>query len=744
MNNKAIKSYSSAGNNVLLEGYVKGKRFLPHGEVSINNNKGQRLLLGQYLHGKPNGKWFRWYENGVLCSEHHYASGLVVGISKQYWANGTLARECKHAKGFHDYEESIYNKKGEREKHKVYKKGILQKAKIKVRDKWLDFDSDLFRLQFPWEIIPEKICFLDQNSYLKCKTPYQMWCDLNTFLDPETVEAILNQLNNLYSDLSLDTQNTVLTFCGGTFVSTQVSASSPPLRDSDDHNTLITLQESDDIFDACLSVVRTAVASSGVNSFNNNDQGTRDAVNTIDEAVSNCVEDDNSMIAEPTTEALILVAVITAIATAAVMGGKELISYVWDDGWNEEREISPGITETTAADGSGAIRTTDTNRNEVTVDRPGTPQDGNQGGRTVTTTNTSDNTSRTVYYDKDGNPIRVVDKDEVGNELFNSDTDLIGENAEDSETNSNGSDIEMGVPTVTTGGTASRAPSAGQPIDQTGMSKCEQLATRWQAMKDYCELSNWQTYDCQEIIRVFTGCADPALVYPTPDGNGVVCPQESGMTDKEFRQLECERKSMIMVPSGFGNDLCISRGDLAFPERDICSDPAAQCLPDLLVPDEALSPSDGFGFINTRRESQISRRAKREYRYTDMTSAFNSYNSYNSVRDLNEEDFEKRINAKDNKTHFVVFASKSCTPCHKVLNVFNDESQNHKNATFSRVDVSQNPDLSQQFEIRYTPTILVFKHGEMIGQRRVGAASREVLVEYINRAFNLKGKKGKK
>jgi hypothetical protein len=31
----------------------------------------------------------------------------------------------------------------------------------------------------------------------------------------------------------------------------------------------------------------------------------------------------------------------------------------------------------------------------------------------------------------------------------------------------------------------------------------------------------------------------------------------------------------------------------------------------------------------------------------------------------------------------------------------------------------------------------VFKNGKIIGQRKVGAASREVLVEYVNRAFHL-------
>jgi antitoxin component YwqK of YwqJK toxin-antitoxin module len=133
--NKMTKSYVSGGDNVLLEGCVKRKRFVPHGEVSITNNKGQKLLSGRYLNGRPDGKWVRWYQDGTLCSEHRYAFGLPVGTSKQYWANGKLARECKHHNGFYDYEEKIHNKKGREEKHKVYKKGRLANAKIKVGKK---------------------------------------------------------------------------------------------------------------------------------------------------------------------------------------------------------------------------------------------------------------------------------------------------------------------------------------------------------------------------------------------------------------------------------------------------------------------------------------------------------------------------------------------------------------------------------------------------------------------------------
>lgn len=273
------------------------------------------------------------------------------------------------------------------------------------------------------------------------------------------------------------------------------------------------------------------------------------------------------------------------------------------------------------------------------------------------------------------------------------------------------------------------------PIDNSGMSKCEQLAAWWAMKKAHCESSNWQTYDCQETLRIFTGCADPALVMPTPDGDGVVCPHVGSMTNEDFRRISCEKKSMVMMPSGFGTQLCVSPGNLHAPSRDICLDPRAQCRPDMLIPDEPFS--DEFRFVNPGRESPDSRQRKS----LAQTAPSPAFSNYKAIKKVGDDNFNQNILGKGEKTHFVVFASKACGPCHKVLDIFNDESSNFKKATFSAVDVSQNPELSERFEIKYTPTILVFNKGKLTAQRKVGGASREVLIEYINRAFNMTKKK---
>jgi thiol-disulfide isomerase/thioredoxin len=95
---------------------------------------------------------------------------------------------------------------------------------------------------------------------------------------------------------------------------------------------------------------------------------------------------------------------------------------------------------------------------------------------------------------------------------------------------------------------------------------------------------------------------------------------------------------------------------------------------------------------------------------------------------VDDVSFEKEISkSKDKNVKFVAFVSKACGPCHKILNVFNDGVDDFKTNSFHYVDVSQNPELSAKYDIKYTPTIIAFNQGKIVGQRRVGAASVKII-----------------
>ena len=714
---KLLRHYVSTENEVRMEGFIKARRFLPHGELAITNSNGRRILLGQYVNGKANGNWTRWYDNGKVFSEYIYSLGLPVGKSRQYWANGQLARESIYGDGMHTYEVRIYNKRGELEKDFSFKKGRLVKAALLLTRGWLRFDADSLHLDIPWSITPEKLCYVDQEDRMYCKTPYQIWHDLCSFVDPEVVEQLLSRFNDVYGDLGLDQGKKTLTACAGTFVATDIDTSgSAPVSEGDDHNAPLTEQEANDIYSACLTAARAAVVDAGIDGSGPGGgpggQSTRDAVATIDDTVANCRDSGNSMVAQSFD--------FGELAGQAFAAAKEFVQYVFDDGFGDETEERSGVFKSTSPDGN-STKTRNENTGETTIDRPGEAGEGNLGGRTVTTSYGSVG-SRTDYYDKDGRLIRTTFRDEADNtELeLTEDTSPTAQEHFDAM-------ARMGFrPGASRGGT--RAPSAGQPEDEGGLSRCEQLAESWARKKAECEASNWQTYSCQEMLRIFTGCADPALVDPSPDGNGVVCPHDGGMTDDEFRALECERRKGIMVPSGFGTDLCTPKEDLELPAKDICEDPQAECWSDSLVPSDISGPEP---FVNTRHPN-YARTARPSHAVMKSSPV-----SYGSVKSIGDEDFDELVAKDSDLLHFVVFASKSCGPCERVLGVFVDEAEHYDGASFWRVEVAQNPDLAKRFEIRYTPTIIVFRRGQVVGQRRVGAASRDVLAEYVKRSFNV-------
>ena len=56
------------------------------------------------------------------------------------------------------------------------------------------------------------------------------------------------------------------------------------------------------------------------------------------------------------------------------------------------------------------------------------------------------------------------------------------------------------------------------------MSGCEAAAARWEFIKEYCALSNWQETNCKALGRLLSGqaCADDTNTTPTP-GDDETC-----------------------------------------------------------------------------------------------------------------------------------------------------------------------------------------------------------------------------
>lgn len=72
-----------------------------------------------------------------------------------------------------------------------------------------------------------------------------------------------------------------------------------------------------------------------------------------------------------------------------------------------------------------------------------------------------------------------------------------------------------------------------------------------------------------------------------------------------------------------------------------------------------------------------------------------------------------------------------CNPCHAMSPVIEDLARGFSgDATVAKLNVDENKSLTQKYNIRSIPTVLVFRDGEVVDQI-VGIVSRQVLAEKL-------------
>jgi len=95
---------------------------------------------------------------------------------------------------------------------------------------------------------------------------------------------------------------------------------------------------------------------------------------------------------------------------------------------------------------------------------------------------------------------------------------------------------------------------------------------------------------------------------------------------------------------------------------------------------------------------------------------------------LTNDNFDKEVKAG---TLLVDFWAPWCGPCRMLGPIVEQLSEEMKSVKFGKVNVDEQPELSEKFEVSSIPTLLLFKNGKVIANR-VGASSKETLKEWIN------------
>ena len=99
------------------------------------------------------------------------------------------------------------------------------------------------------------------------------------------------------------------------------------------------------------------------------------------------------------------------------------------------------------------------------------------------------------------------------------------------------------------------------------------------------------------------------------------------------------------------------------------------------------------------------------------------------------EQFEQEVLNSTNPV-FVDFWAEWCGPCRMVSPVVEELSQEYGDKVdFVKVNVDDNNELAQKFNVFSIPTLAVFKDGQVVSQK-VGAATKESFKTMIDSSLN--------
>ncbi len=98
------------------------------------------------------------------------------------------------------------------------------------------------------------------------------------------------------------------------------------------------------------------------------------------------------------------------------------------------------------------------------------------------------------------------------------------------------------------------------------------------------------------------------------------------------------------------------------------------------------------------------------------------------ITELTKKNFDKFV--KEDKV-VVDFWATWCGPCKIMASIFEDTARELKDkAKFARINVDDNSELAQRFQVMSIPTLIFFRDGEQV-DRAIGVIPKEEIVKKI-------------
>ena len=108
----------------------------------------------------------------------------------------------------------------------------------------------------------------------------------------------------------------------------------------------------------------------------------------------------------------------------------------------------------------------------------------------------------------------------------------------------------------------------------------------------------------------------------------------------------------------------------------------------------------------------------------------NTVISEDSVIVVNKDNFETEV-LNSEKRVLIDFYADWCGPCNRLFPLVNKVASENKDIKVVRIDVDQNEDLMNQYNVRSIPTLVVIEKGKEIN-RQVGLISEDGILKLIN------------
>ena len=99
-----------------------------------------------------------------------------------------------------------------------------------------------------------------------------------------------------------------------------------------------------------------------------------------------------------------------------------------------------------------------------------------------------------------------------------------------------------------------------------------------------------------------------------------------------------------------------------------------------------------------------------------------------SVIKVNKSNFESVV--ADAKPVLLDFYADWCGPCRMVSPIVDQIAEEHPEYVVGKINVDEEPELAQKFDVMSIPTLVVMKNGEVVNQS-TGARPKEQILELL-------------